>query len=277
MEKVSNILPFFKRELLGVAEQREITSWAYITINHLLDYNRSDCIINDNQELSGEIVAELNQIIADLKTNKPLQYILGKTEFYGLEFKVNKYTLIPRSETEELVNWILQEDFESALDIGTGSGCISISLAKNSDAKILAMDVSVEALKIAKENSGNNQVIIDFIQEDILKLNTLPKVDLIVSNPPYVLDSEKEKMKDNVLEFEPSLALFVEDDNPLVFYKKIAELAFKSINVNGKLFFEINEQFGNEIISILSQIGFVDIELKKDANDKERMIKAVKK
>ncbi len=277
MEKVSNILPFFKRELLGVAEQREITSWAYITINHLLDYNRSDCIINNNQELSGEIVAELNQIIADLKTNKPLQYILGKTEFYGLEFKVNKYTLIPRSETEELVNWILQEDFESALDIGTGSGCISISLAKNSDAKILAIDVSVEALKIAKENSGNNQVIIDFIQEDILKLNTLPKVDLIVSNPPYVLDSEKEKMKDNVLEFEPSLALFVEDDNPLVFYKKIAELAFKSINVNGKLFFEINEQFGNEIISILSQIGFVDIELKKDVNDKDRMIKAVKK
>ncbi len=176
-----------------------------------------------------------------------------------------------------MVDWILQENFESALDIGTGSGCIPISLAKNSDAKILAMDVSVEALKIAKENSGNNQVIIDFIQEDILKLNTLPKVDLIVSNPPYVLDSEKEKMKDNVLEFEPSLALFVEDDNPLVFYKKIAELAFKSINVNGKLFFEINEKFGNEIITMLLQTGFVDIELKKDANDKERMIKAVKK
>jgi len=277
MEKVSNILPFFQRELLGIAEEREITSWAYITISHLLDFNSSDCIINNNQELSGEIVAELNQIIADLKTNKPLQYILGKTEFYGLEFKVNKYTLIPRSETEELVHWILQEDFESALDIGTGSGCISISLAKNSDAKILAMDVSIEALKIAKENSGNNQVIIDFIQEDILKLNALPKVDLIVSNPPYVLDSEKEKMKDNVLEFEPSLALFVEDDNPLVFYKKIAELAFKSINVNGKLFFEINEKFGNEIMTMLLQTGFVDIELKKDANDKERMIKAVKK
>jgi len=277
MEKVSNILPFFKRELLGVAEQREITSWVYITINHLLDYNRSDCIINSNQKLSSDTVTELHKIIKDLKTNKPLQYILGKTEFYGLELKVNKHTLIPRPETEELVDWILQEDFESALDIGTGSGCISISLAKNSSAKISAMDISVEALKIAKENSGNNQVIIDFIQKDILKADTLPEVDLIVSNPPYVLNSEKVKMKDNVLEFEPSLALFVEDDNPLVFYKKIAELAFKSLNVNGKLFFEINEQFGNEIMSILSQTGFVHIELKKDVNDKERMIRAVKK
>ena len=277
MEKVSNILPFFKKELLGVAEQREIISWVYITINHLLGYNRSDCIINANQELSSGIVTELHQIIKDLKINKPLQYILGKTEFYGLEFKVNKHTLIPRPETEELVDWILQEDFESALDIGTGSGCISISLAKNSSTKISAMDVSVEALKIAKENSRDNQVIIDFIQEDILKLDTLPEVDLIVSNPPYVLNSEKVKIKNNVLEFEPSMALFVEDEDPLLFYKKISELAFISLNDNGKLFFEINEQFGNEIISMLSQIGFVDIELKKDANGKDRMIKSVKK
>ena len=167
MEKVSNILPFFKRELLGIAEQREITSWAYITINHLLGYNRSDCIINANQELSSGMVTEIHQIIKDLKINKPIQYILGKTEFYGLEFKVNKHTLIPRPETEELVDWVLQEDFESALDIGTGSGCISISLAKNSRAKISAMDVSVEALKIARENAQKNQEMIDFIQQDI--------------------------------------------------------------------------------------------------------------
>jgi len=277
MEKVSNILPFFKRELLEVAEQREITSWAYITINYLLGYNRSDCIINSNEELSSEILTRLHQIIKDLKINKPLQYILGKTEFYGLEFKVNKHTLIPRPETEELVDWILQEDFESAIDIGTGSGCISISLAKNSSAKISAMDISVEALKIAKENSGNNQVIIDFIQKDILKADTLPEVDLIVSNPPYVLNSEKVEVKNNVLEFEPSMALFVEDEDPLIFYKKISELAFMSLNDNGKLFFEINEQFGNEIVSMLSHIGFVDIELKKDANSKDRMIKSVKK
>jgi len=277
MEKVSNILPFFKRELLGVAEQREITSWAYITINHLLGYNRSDCIINANEELSSEIVTKLHQIIKDLKINKPIQYILGKTEFYGLELKVNKHTLIPRPETEELVDWILQEDFESALDIGTGSGCISISLAKNSSAKISAMDVSVEALKIARENAKNNKEMIDLIQQDIFKLDTLSKVDLIVSNPPYVLNSEKVKMKDNVLEFEPSSAVFVEDEDPLVFYKKISELAFISLNDKGKLFFEIHEQFGNEIISMLFQIGFVDIELKKDANGKDRMIKSVKK
>ena len=277
MEKLSNIIGYFKAELFDVAQEGEVLSWAYITIEHLLGYNRSDCIIQANKDIASEISDKIKQIVFDLKTKKPLQYILGETEFYGLKFKVNEHTLIPRPETEELVDWILQEDFKSALDIGTGSGCIPISLAKNSKAILSAIDVSENALKVAKENSEMNDVKINFIQQDILKVDALPKVDLIVSNPPYVLDTEKKLMMANVLDHEPHLALFVPNDNPLLFYKKIADLADKSLVKGGKLFFEINEQFGQETIAILSDYGFVNIELKKDINDKDRMIKAMKK
>ena len=277
MEKVSNILSYFRQELSAVADEREITSWYYISMEYLLVYNRSDCIINSNQVLNKSQLSKIKQIVAELKTHKPIQYIFGKTEFYGLKIKVNEHTLIPRPETEQLVDWILKENFVTALDIGTGSGCIPIALAKNTDAKVLAIDVSEDALLIAEENAKNNEVEIDFIHQDILQTNSLQKVDLIVSNPPYVLESEKEKMQENVLDYEPELALFVEDKNPLIFYKKIASLAFNFLNENGKLFFEINAKFGKEIIEILADIGFVNIELKKDMNDKDRMIKAIKK
>ena len=277
MEKVSNILSYFREELSAVADEREITSWYYISMEYLLVYNRSDCIINSNQLLNKSQLSKIKQIVAELKTHKPIQYIFGKTEFYGLKIKVNEHTLIPRPETEQLVDWILKENFVTALDIGTGSGCIPIALAKNTDAKVLAIDVSEDALLIAEENAKNNEVEIDFIHQDILQTNYLQKVDLIVSNPPYVLESEKEKMQENVLDYEPELALFVEDKNPLIFYKKIASLAFNFLNENGKLFFEINAKFGKETIEMLADIGFVNIELKKDMNDKDRMIKAIKK
>ena len=175
------------------------------------------------------------------------------------------------------MHWILQEDFNSVLDVGTGSGCIPIVLSKNTNATISAIDVSERALTIARENAKDNRVKVNFILQDIFKTTILPKVDLIVSNPPYVMDKEKELMQENVLKYEPELALFVSEDNPLLFYRKIAELAFDSLNANGNLFFEINEQFGQETIELLSNIGFVDIELKKDINDKDRMIKAIKK
>ena len=277
MQKVSNILSYFRKELSAVADEREITSWYYISMQYLLVYNRSDCIINSNQLLNKSQLSKIKQIVAELKTHKPIQYILGKTEFYGLKIKVNEHTLIPRPETEQLVDWILKENFVTVLDIGTGSGCIPIALAKNTDAKVLAIDVSEEALLIAEENAKNNDVEIDFIQQDILQANSLQKVDLIVSNPPYVLESEKKKMQANVLDFEPELALFVEDKNPLIFYKKIATLAINFLNENGKLFFEINPKFGNQLIDMLADIGFVNIELKKDMNEKDRMIKAKKK
>jgi len=276
VEKVSNIIPYFIKQLNGIAQEREIISWAYISIDFLLGYNRSDCIIHTDKDITSDISDKLNQIIADLKTNKPIQHIIGETEFYGLKFKVNEYTLIPRPETEELVQWILQHEFTSALDIGTGSGCIPIALKKNKDAEISAIDVSESALLVAKENAKINEVEINFLLQDILKTTTLPKVDVIISNPPYVLDKEKELMLANVLDNEPHLALFVPNNNPLLFYKKIADIAFTSLPKNGLLFFEINERFGKETVAMLSVIGFVDIELKKDINDKDRMIKATK-
>ena len=237
--------------------------------------NRSDTIIYSNKVISIKNFDCIKQIINKLKGNRPIQYILGETDFFGLTFKVNDHTLIPRPETEELVGWVLKEEFSSALDIGTGSGCIAVALAKNTNALITAIDVSVDALNVAKRNSRINSVEINFLHQDILKLSILPKVDVIVSNPPYVLGSEKQYMKENVLQFEPHLALFSPDKNPLLFFKIIGNLAAKSLNYGGKLFFEINEQYGSEILKILSKIGFVDIALKKDINDKDRMIKAI--
>ena len=276
MEKVSNIIPYYIKQLNGIVQEREIISLAYISIDFLLGYNRSDCIIHSDKDITSEVSDKIKQIIVDLKTNKPIQHIIGETEFYELKFNVNKHTLIPRPETEELVKWILQHEFTSALDIGTGSGCIAIALRKNKSAEISAIDVSESALLVAKENAKINGVEINFLLQDILKTIALPKVDVIVSNPPYVLDMEKEIMQDNVLNNEPHLALFVPDNNPLLFYKKIAELAFTSLSKNGLLFFEINERFGMETVAMLNAIGFVDIELKKDINDKDRMIKAKK-
>jgi len=275
MQKVSNIIPYFRKELAGIFEDRELVSFAYLSIKYLLGYDLSDCIINSDKGITREVSDKLKEIIVDLKTKKPLQYILGEADFYGLKLKVNEHTLIPRPETEGLVDWILKEDFESALDIGSGNGCIAVSLAKYSNANVYTMDVSKNALKVAEENAILNNVKVTFIQQNILKTRILPKFDLIVSNPPYVVHSDKEEIDENVLNYEPHLALFVSDQDPLIFYRKIAELAFKSLNIKGKLFFEINERFGNEIVSILDQMGFVDIELKKDINDRDRMIKAI--
>ena len=276
MEKVSNIIPYFINQLNSLAQEREIISWAYLSIDFLLGYNRSDCIIHANKEITSHMLDRINQIIAELKTNKPIQHIIGETKFYGLKLKVNEHTLIPRPETEELVQWILDHEFTSALDIGTGSGCISIAVKKNKNVEVSAIDVSKSALIVAKENAIINEVEINFLLQDILKTTTLPKVDMIISNPPYLLDKEKELMLANVLDNEPHLALFVPNNNPLLFYKKIANLAFISLSKNGLLFFEINERFGDETVAMLSAIGFVDIELKKDINEKDRMIKAIK-
>ena len=273
--KVSNIIPYFKEELHGITDTREITAWAYLVIQYLFGLNRSDTIVYSNKVISMKNSDQIKQIINELKENKPIQYILGETEFYGLKYKVNKHTLIPRPETEELIDWVLKEDFNSILDIGTGSGCIAISLAKHSSAQIAAIDNCEKALEVAKENAKLNKVDIKFYTKDIFQSTDLFSLDVIVSNPPYILESEKENMKANVLQYEPHLALFISDKDPLVFYKKIGSLAAKSLNCGGKLFFEINEQYGSEISKMLSKIGFVDIALKKDINDKDRMIKAI--
>tara|TARA_B100000767_G_scaffold256844_1_gene264225 strand:- start:2502 stop:3335 length:834 start_codon:yes stop_codon:yes gene_type:complete len=276
VEKVSNIIPYYIKQLKDIAQEREIISWAYISIDFIFGYDRSECIINSDKEISIDISDKINQIIYALKENIPIQYILGEAEFYGLKFKVNEHTLIPRPETEELVEWILEHEFTSVLDIGTGSGCIPIAVKKNKNVEITAIDISESALCVAKENARINEVEINFLVKDIFKMTSLPKVDVIISNPPYVLEKEKELMLANVLENEPHLALFVPDNNPLIFYNKIADLSFLSLSKNGLLFFEINEHFGKETVAMLTAIGFVDIELKKDINDKDRMIKARK-
>ena len=276
MEKVSNIVPYYIKQLKDIAQEREIISWAYISIDFLLGYNRSECIINSDKEITIDVSDRINQIIGDLKANIPIQYIIGEAEFFGLKFKVNEHTLIPRLETEELVQWILEHEFTSLLDIGTGSGCISIAVKKNKNVEILAIDVSGPALLLAKENARINEVDINFSVQDILTTDSLMRVDVIISNPPYVLEKEKDLMLNNVLDNEPHSALFVSNENPLLFYKKIAELAYLSLSKNGLLFFEINENFGVEIVELLKCIGFVDIELKKDINEKDRMLKAIK-
>ena len=276
MEKVSNIVPYYIKQLKDIAQEREIISWAYISIDFLLGYNRSECIINSDKEITIDVSDRINQIIGDLKANIPIQYIIGEAEFFGLKFKVNEHTLIPRLETEELVQWILEHEFTSLLDIGTGSGCISIAVKKNKNVEILAIDVSGPALLMAKENARINEVDINFSVQDILTTDSLMRVDVIISNPPYVLEKEKDLMSNNVLDNEPHSALFVSNENPLLFYKKIAELAYLSLSKNGLLFFEINENFGVEIVELLKCIGFVDIELKKDINEKDRMLKAIK-
>lgn len=275
MENVGNILSYFNEELNNVSNQREITSWAYISIKHILGLNRSQCIIHNKRKISKNEVDKFVSIVSELKTSKPLQYILEETFFYGLKFRLNRDVLIPRPETEELVEWILDDKFSSVLDIGTGSGCIAISIAKNTKAKVSAIDVSNKILDLAKLNAKNNNVDIDFMQKDIFEVVKFRKYDLIVSNPPYVLNSDKYKLNKNIFEYEPDIALYVNDIDPTIFYNQISLIASKSLSNGGKLFFEINEKFSKKIITILKDIGFVNIQLKKDINDKDRMIKAI--
>ena len=274
MNKLVNIIPKFLSEINNFS-RREVESFAYLSIEKILGYSKSDCIIHSNQELSNNNIISLENIINDIKQNIPIQYILGEAHFYDLKFKVNSSTLIPRGETEELVQYILLHDFFSVLEIGTGSGCIAVSIAKNSNAKITAIDNSIGALEIAKSNAVLNSVEINFQLRDVFNFSEIKKYDLIVSNPPYVLDSEKKLMDKNVLDYEPHNALFVSDDDPLAYYKEIAKIATNNLNKNGLLFFEINEKYSNQIIELLSNLNFVDIELKKDINGRDRIIKSV--
>lgn len=274
MNKLVNIIPKFLSEINNFS-RREVMSFAYLSIEKILGYSKSDCIIHSNQELSNDNIISLENIINDIKQNIPIQYILGEAHFYDLKFKVNSSTLIPRGETEELVQYILLHDFISVLEIGTGSGCIAVSIAKNSNAKITAIDNSIGALEIAKSNSVLNSVEINFELRDVFNFSEIKKYDLIVSNPPYVLESEKKLMDKNVLDYEPHNALFVSDNDPLAYYKEIAKIATNNLNKNGLLFFEINEKYSNQIIELLSNLNFVDIELKKDINGRDRIIKSI--
>ncbi len=241
--------------------------------------SRLEIALEPEKSVFEDAVEKFDEALTRLKTHEPIQYIIGETEFFGLPFKVNKHTLIPRPETEELVEWILKEipssEAMELLDIGTGSGCIAISLAKSlQNANVSALDISKEALKIASENAELNKVEVNFFQADILNSETLPEqYDIIVSNPPYVRELEKKQMQVNVLKYEPDSALYVKNEDPLVFYRSIALLAKNYLKSDGKLFFEINEYLGDEMIALLKGQGFKNIEIIKDIYGRNRMMK----
>ena len=273
----------FKKELLPIYDEQEIDSFFYIILEKLHGLKRIDLALNPETVMDGNHLKQWKNIVSDLKKQKPIQYILGETEFYGLRFEVNENTLIPRPETEELVELIIAKSQKPEgkslriLDIGTGSGCIAISLAKNiSNAEVFGIDVSEKALATAKKNAEINNVNVVFLLKNILETGDLQQqFDIIVSNPPYVRNLEKSEIKPNVLEYEPHLALFVEDTDALLFYRKIAELALKNLATNGRLYFEINQYLGKETVELLESMNFKNIELIKDIYGNDRIISAL--
>ena len=280
---LKNYKTTFHQELSSLYDEHEIDSFFYIIVDKLYDLKRIDLALNPEKVLDGIHLKKWKSIVLELKAQKPIQYILGETEFYGLPFLVNESTLIPRPETEELVKLIISNTMIiksikplKILDIGTGSGCIAISLAKNLlNTEVFAMDISDKALVTAQKNAEINEIKVDFFLKNILETDDLEQqFDIIVSNPPYVRYSEKSEIKPNVLEYEPHLALFVEDRDALLFYRKIGQLAKKNLNINGKLYFEVNQYLGQETVKLLIDLGFKNIELKKVIYGNDRMISA---
>ena len=259
----------------------EIKALTRIIATELLGVSQMAYFLKDNITLTAEQEALLDNAIERLKKQEPIQYILGYCDFCGLRFRVTPATLIPRPETSELVEWITSEATgkESILDIGTGSGCIAVSLAhKLPQSKVTAWDISNEALAVASENSKENGQTVTFEQVDILAYEPTAgkQFDIIVSNPPYIKENEKEAMHSNVLDWEPHTALFVPDSDPLLFYRTIAEKGLQILKPGGRLYFEINRAHGKETMEMLAALGYTSIELRKDFADNDRMIRAVK-
>ncbi len=281
--KLSQLKINFTTVLQGVYDKEEVHCFFYILCDFFLQYSRFEVSMALDTIVSAKNITVFEKALLRLKKQEPIQYILGTTEFYGLTFKVNKHTLIPRPETEELVDWVLsnlhdQDSVLDILDIGTGSGCIAISLAKNiPTARVSGLDISEKTLEVAQENAVKNQVLVSFCKKDILRTTSLEKkYDVIVSNPPYVRQLEKKAMNANVLDYEPGVALFVPNEDPLLFYRKIAQLAMVSLQTRGWLYFEINEYLSKEMDVLLKDIGFANIEIKKDFREVPRMIKCQK-
>ena len=277
--QLSSVISYFKQELSTFYDQNEVQSMLFIVLERFFNLSKNEIILNPTKLFTESELLLVMNTVKELKTQKPLAYILGEWTFFDLTLKVDENVLIPRPETEELVQLIINENTSAAtiLDIGTGSGCIALALKNNlPNAKVLAWDISEKALEIAKTNAIDNNLIVDFEYIDILNVDfTLSeKLDIIVSNPPYITKNEIQKMEKNVLNFEPHLALFVNDKNPLLFYDKIADFAMKNLTINGKIYFEINEIYGNEVKYLLQSKGFVKAEIIQDINKKNRLIKA---
>jgi release factor glutamine methyltransferase len=274
---------YFHQRLKANYPDSEIENFFFWTLEEILGIQRIDFVLQKNNAVDYQNIDRIKKVIQRLRNEEPIQYIFGSTEFYGLLFNVSTDTLIPRPETEELVEWIIetvkQDEYLSSLselrilDIGTGTGCIAITLTKLiPSANTTAVDISKNALTVAESNSALNEVNVHFVISNVLELSSLEnEFDIIVSNPPYVRNSEKIEIKNNVLKYEPDTALFVEDDDPLLFYRKIGKLSLESLNPNGYLFFEINQYLGKEMVDLLSDLGYQHIELRKDVFGNDRM------
>lgn len=270
---MKQLIDYIISELRGFYPEEELRELAYWIIEESTGMTRTQ-ILTDCKDTQN--ISNMEIILQKLRAHEPIQYIFGHTEWKGLDLRVTPDTLIPRPETAELVEWILQEADRdkplSVLDIGTGSGCIAIALKKAAPKwQVTGLDISEEALAVAKENAIRNKVEVNWLQADILSPianNPLPIADIIVSNPPYICDSEKKDMDTRVLDYEPHSALFVPDTAPLLFYRQIASLASSPSLV----FFEINEAYGNEVCAMMEQMGYSDVQLKNDMYGKPRMV-----
>ncbi len=274
-----NPAEYIRTHLKNTFSLGEIRIFTRLILEEVCNLSFSEIALCKFNDLSDKKKQNIISIVKRLQNNEPIDYILGHSEFYGLQFKVSPSVLIPRPETEELVEWILMESKQTnphILDIGTGSGCIAITLAKKlKNATVDAWDISDKALEVAQCNAITNEVCVNFSEVDVLKPPTLIKYfDIIVSNPPYIKEMEKKVMSRNVLDFEPQLALFVPNTDALIFYNKIADIAQQWLNRNGLLYFEINQTNGPEVVQLLKEKGFVNVELKKDMSGNDRMVRA---
>ena len=266
--------------LSGIYPPSEALSLAKMLLVEVFDFSTLELYGGKDKEISGKRRDVLDEMIRRLKKNEPIQYIIGVESFCGLTFEVNPSVLIPRPETQELVGWIAGDCEEKEacriLDIGTGSGCIPVSLAHRlPKAEVESWDISEDALQVARRNAERNGVEVLFLQKDVLKASPdEARYDVIVSNPPYIAEKEKVDMEANVLDWEPSIALFVPDEDPLLFYRTIAQLGFSMLKEGGALYFEINRAYGQETIQMLEAMGYKDIELRKDSWGNDRMMKA---
>lgn len=270
---------YFTEQLKNLFSSTEINSMWKEIICFRLNWNHSDFILNTTSRLSESDLLFIRSYVHRLKNNEPFQYIHGTTTFFGLELKCDKRALIPRPETEELVAWVVEfGPYKTIVDLCTGSGCIALGLkSKFSESDITGLDISMNALSLAQENSKLTNLDVEFILADVLNINgdlLDQKWDCIISNPPYIPTNERESIAENVLNFEPEISLFVGNDNPLIFYKAIVEYAKSNLSENGILFFEIHPNFSAEISDLLKLKGFINIELRKDLQGKNRMIKA---
>ena len=281
--QLKSLHSFFKNGLLGYYPKKEIDTFFYRICDMHLNLKRIDIALKSDMIVAAQTFEYFEMVIERLLNYEPIQYILGSTFFFGSDFIVDKQVLIPRPETEELISWILEQvDTKQPikiLDVGTGSGCIAISLAKLlPHAEVYAMDISLGALSIAKQNAEANHVVVQFIEASVLEWENQDLLfDVIVSNPPYVRESEKEMMSPNVLNHEPHLALFVENNNPLLFYKAIVEMSNKNLTKEGLIYFEINEFLAEETKSLFLSTSFERVQLKADIFSKKRMLCAKKR